>query len=93
MNEKKGCSKMGFGHLKWMLLLIGAAVAASFAFPSTPWIVTAILLLCPLMMVGMMIFMHRGHSHGHDAAPPHKLPVEDKEETTFSSQHTDDKKK
>ncbi len=86
MNEKKGCSKMGFGHMKWMLLLAVAAVAVSFALPSMPWIPPMILLLCPLMMIGMMLFMHQGHgSEAHSCCKTSQEKADSEPKSSQSS--------
>lgn len=86
MNEKKGCSKMGFGHMKWMLLLAVAAVAVSFALPSMPWIPPMILLLCPLMMIAMMLFMHQGHGNeAHSCGETSQKKAVSEQESSQSS--------
>ena len=60
-------------HLKYMLLAGGAIAAVLLATGVRPGqaLLTAAVLACPLMMVGMMVFMSRGaggSAHSHSGA-------------------------
>ena len=65
------------GHLKHMLIggaaILAVLLVAGVDFgQSLQW---AILLACPLMMVGMMLMMNRkGGSHEHDHGGSHSAP-------------------
>ena len=56
----------GLGHVKWMALIAAGlfGVLLLFGNPAGEALRYAILLACPLMMVGMMFGGHSGHS-GH----------------------------
>jgi hypothetical protein len=60
----------GVGHLKGMAVIVGAALAVLLLMgkPFDEAIVYAIVLACPLMMVGMMFGGHQGHGSDGRAA-------------------------
>ncbi|HEY3548881.1 MAG TPA: DUF2933 domain-containing protein [Propionicimonas sp.] len=62
------------GHLKHMLIG-GAAILAVLLVAGVDFrqaLQWAVLLACPVMMMGMMVMMNRnGGSHGHDAGDSH----------------------
>jgi len=62
----------GVGHIKGMAVIGGAALVVLLLTgkPFDEAIVYAIVLACPLMMVGMMFGGHQGHGSDEQAAGP-----------------------